>query len=387
MTPATAPTPIATTACETLAAHLRAFAREHRPEALYAHLALLMAERPPALALLQAAPPTQRRSTLLFAAVHDRLLALHASRAPRPALAAYYASLGGTRAPDAGLGAALDAFVEAEAAPLRDTIAQRTTQTNEVGRCAVLWPALAEIARQNGGRPLALFDFGCSAGLNLSVDAVHITYQHADGAPGFEAGSADEQAPRLQCRLLGLAPPVTPWHIGHRLGVDRAPVALDDERALRWLRACLWPGETARAERFERALALARAARHQVRATTDGVDALATWLHALPAGVTPVLFNSWVLAYFSPAELADHTARVLALVRDHGLAWLSAEDDERLAATTGLPAEPTRHAGATGTPTHWSLTTRDARGGVAGRLLARSHPHGEWLEWLAGPPR
>jgi hypothetical protein len=194
----------------------------------------------------------------------------------------------------------------------------------------------------HGGRPLALFDFGCSAGLNLSVDAMRVAYRHADGNPWFDAGCSDADAPVLACRLLNERPPTPAWHIAHRLGVDRAPVSLDDEGALRWLRACLWPGETARAERFERALALARAARHHVRAADDGLAVLAAWLRELPAGVTPVLFNSWVLAYFTADDLASHTSRVLALVREHGLVWLSAEDDERLAATTGLRAEPPR---------------------------------------------
>jgi hypothetical protein len=110
---------------------------------------------------------------------------------------------------------------------------------------------------------------------------------------------------------------------------------------------------------------------------------LAAWLGDLPPQVTPVLFNSWVLAYFTADELAAHTSRVQALVREHGLVWLSAEDGERLAATTGLRPEPARHPTARGTPTHWSVTWRDDAQGVRSRLLARSHAHGEWLEWLA----
>jgi hypothetical protein len=372
-----------TAALPSLADHLRAFAHEHPGDSLYAHLAVLLAERPAALDLLRAAAPARRKPTLLFAALHDRLLALHDKGGDLPALAAYYPSLAGTRLPDDELGDALEAFVAAEADALRETIASRTTQTNEVGRSAVLWPALAEIARMHGGRPLALFDFGCSAGLNLSVDAMRVAYRHADGNPWFDAGCSDADAPVLACRLLNERPPTPAWHIAHRLGVDRAPVSLDDEGALRWLRACLWPGETARAERFERALALARAARHHVRAADDGLAVLAAWLRELPAGVTPVLFNSWVLAYFTADDLASHTSRVLALVREHGLVWLSAEDDERLAATTGLRAEPPRDPSARGTPTHWSVTWRDDSQGIRSRLLARSHAHGEWLEWLA----
>lgn len=367
---------------DALLRHLRAFAREHPADSLYARLAALVAESPALAALLLAAPPERRWATLLFAALHERLLALKDEGLPLPALAQYYPSLGGRRKPDDGLGDALEAFAAAHAAPLRETIARRTTQTNEVGRSAVLWPALAEIARSHGGRPLALLDFGCSAGLNLGVDAFRIAYRHADGSPWFEVGTGGADAPLLPCRLLGARPPQDAWRLERRMGVDREPVDLDDAGALRWLRACLWPEETARAERFERALAVARAARHPVRAAPDGLAVLAGWLQELPAGVTPVLFNSWVLAYFAPEDLAAHTQRVHALIREHGLVWLSAEDNTRVAATTGLPLPPPRHPSAPGTATHWALSERDDRGGVASRLLAGSHAHGEWLDWL-----
>lgn len=366
-----------------LAEHLATFARGHTSDPLYAHLAALVAERPAVLALLLAAPPTQRRSTLLLAAVHDRLLALHEAGVALPALAAYYPSLGGSRAPDAGLAAALETFVEHEAPRLRETIAHRATQTNEVGRSAALWPALAEVARAHEARPLALFDFGCSAGLNLSVDAFRITYRDRAGAPLFSVGPDDPKATALGCRLLDATPPRGAWRLAARLGVDRHPVSLDDAGALRWLRACLWPSERARATRFEQALHQARAARHPVQAADDGLAVLAGWLRELPASITPVLFNSWVLAYFTPAELATHTGRVHALIRERGLVWLSAEHAGCLHATTGL-APPPAPAGVPDTPTWWSLGERDAAGQVRHRLLACSHPHGDWLDWRAG---
>lgn len=364
------------------------FAAEHAAERLYAALAQRVVEQPALAALLLAAPPTQRKPVLWFAALHDRLLALAEAAAPRPPLADYFGSLGGQRAPDEGLAAALQAFVDAEAGALRETIATRNTQTNEVGRCAVLWPALAAIAQAHGGRPLALFDFGCSAGLNLSVDAMRVGFLAAGASEApLEVGTDDHDAPDLRCRLLGTpTPPLTPWHLASRQGTDLSPVDLNDARALRWLRACLWPGEQARHARFERAVALARRTRHPVRQAADGLAALEDWLPTLAAGCIPVLFNSWVLAYFTQDELARHTARVHALVADpargRGLVWLSAEDDACTRATTGISPLPPRPAAA-GTPTWWALMRRGADGAPHSSLLACSHPHGEWLQWLA----
>lgn len=369
-------------ALDTLRSGFERFASEHSAEPLYGRLAWLAAAEPALATPLLAAPPTQRKSVLWFAALHDRLLALGEAGAPLPPLAAYFGSLGGNRAPDDALPDALWSFVAAEAAALGETIASRTTQTNEVGRCAVLWPALSAIAQAHGGRSLALFDFGCSAGLNLSVDAMRISFLPANGGAALDAAAGDAEAPALRFQLIGAtAPPLVPFRLAHRLGADPAPVGLDDASALRWLRACLWPTEVDRHARFARAVSLARRMRHPVLRTDDALDALEAWLPTLTPGCVPVLFNSWVLAYFTPDELVRHAARVRALVRTHGLVWLSAEDEDCTRATTDL-ALPPRPAAA-GTPTWWALTDRGPEGAPRSQLLACSHPHGTWLQWLA----
>ncbi|WP_374675583.1 DUF2332 domain-containing protein [Ideonella sp.] len=360
----------------------RAFAREHATEPVYAQLAAHMAEQPALGALLEAAPPTQRKTVLLFAAVHDRLLALAEAGRPLPALAEYFASVGGQRAPDEGLSAAWQSFVAEHAAALRDTVSSRATQTNEVGRCAVLWPALSAISLAHGGRPLALFDFGCSAGLNLCVDEMPVDWlAHTGERVLASAGPPPPAQPRLSCRLVDdRLPPVQPWRLVARLGTDPQPVDIDDAREVRWLRACLWPSETERVARFDAALALARRARHPVQRAEDGLAVLEAWLGTLPDGTVPVLFHSWVLFYFDAPALARHIDRVRALVRGRGLVWLAAEDAACSQAIAGEPA-PARPGGAAGTPTWWTCTARGDGGEPATRWLACSHPHGRWMAW------
>jgi hypothetical protein len=113
--------------------------------------------------------------------------------------------------------------------------------------------------------------------------------------------------------------------IAQRLGVDPAPVDVHDEAALRWLRACLWPHDRARMLRFDQAAGIVRGAGWPVQAAPDAYAAIEPWLDTLDAGVQPVVFNSWVLAYFEPAALAAHVAAMRALVQRRGIAWLSAE--------------------------------------------------------------
>lgn len=372
-----------------LASHFERFAAEGCPEEpVYVALCRTAAQQPEVLALLLGAPTTQRRANLLLAAVHERLLRdADEGAAPDP-LAAYFASVGGARAVDGELAGHFMRFTLRHAAALRACMAVGRTQTNEIGRCAVLWPALAEIARRHRSARLALFDFGCSAGLNLEVDRYRYRYQ--GDAVVIEPGPAEPASPCMDCRLLGEPPPpslwATPWKIVDRAGVDLAPVDVRDAAALRWLRACVWPSDTLRMQRLQAAAALAGPARRALHTSADGLGVLDAWLDRLPAGVVPVVFNSWVLAYFTPEALAAHAERLQRWVRQRGLVWLSAEDAPRTAAVTGqAPPADLPLPAPTGTEpasvTWWALS--EAAAGVPrSTLLARSHPHGRWLQWL-----
>ena len=345
-------------------------------DALYAALCPQVAARPEWLAMLWRAPPGQQLPNLWLAALHDRIL-----RGSAHPLAAYFQSVGGRRAPDAALADTLADFVAQEQAALLASIATRSTQTNEIGRCAVLWPALRHIAQANGGRDLALLDFGCSAGLNLGVDR----YAYSD-IESTAHESADDAIPHLGCRRIGpvALPPALPApRIVERLGIDPAPVDVNDATALRWLRACIWPGDRARDHRLVQAAALARRERWAVQREADCLNAIEPWLEALPRGVTPVVFHSWVLHYFDRAALARHVAAMTTLVRERDVRWLSAEGPHVRIAELDLPppleAEEDRVA-----TTLWTLGSAP-QGSARFELLARSHAHGRWVEWLAGP--
>jgi len=345
-------------------------AQECTEDPLYVALCLCVAESPELLALMSHAQACQARPNLLLAALHERVLA-----GVRHALAAYYPSVGGQRRPDAALAACLLEFVRAERPQLLELLRLRSTQTNEIGRCAVLWPALSAIAAQTGCQDLALFDFGCSAGLNLGVDAYRYDYGRFQlGAP------AAADPPTVACQWRGReTPPRVTWRLSARLGVDLAAVDVQDEASVRWLRACLWPHDRARAQRLDRALALARASQHPVKSAKQGLDVLVTWLDTLPAGVQPLLFNSWVLTYFNDAGLAAHRAQVEALMRRRGLLWLSAETAALRPPGMATPPGPTGESA--DTATLWTLQWAEA-GRLQQRALAWSHAHGHWVHWL-----
>lgn len=124
--------------------------------------------------------------------------------------------------------------VLADAPPrLYALLATRRVQTNETSRAVSwLWPAaLAGCA--DGRRPLTLFDVGCSAGLNLAGDRLPAPWTDGAGT---------------------LIPVANTAAVVGRHGFDLAPLDIGRDDDLTWLRACVWPGETARLARLDAAV-------------------------------------------------------------------------------------------------------------------------------------
>ena len=117
---------------------------------LYERLAIALSESDEALRAIAAAPARKRHPTLILAALHDLALAGRA-----PALAAAYAAADGDAAP----GAAIDTLLEMTDSVVAIAV-RRQTRTNETGRCAVLYPAIAEAARRVGANAVGLIDVG-----------------------------------------------------------------------------------------------------------------------------------------------------------------------------------------------------------------------------------
>jgi hypothetical protein len=135
---------------------------------LYECVAVALSESGEALRAIEAVPARKRHPRVILAALHDLALAGRA-----PALAAAYAAADGEAAADAAIDTLLRMTDSVVAIAVR-----RPIRSNETGHCAVLYPAIAETARRAGANAVGLIDVGCSAGLNLNVDRVGITYSN-----------------------------------------------------------------------------------------------------------------------------------------------------------------------------------------------------------------
>src|SRR5262245_34445324 len=196
---------------------------------LYERVALALSESKEALRAIEPAPARKRHPTVILAALHALALAGRA-----PALAAAYAAADG----DAAAGAAIDTLLRLTDSVVASAV-RRPTRTNVTGRCAVLYPAIAEAARRVGTHAVGLIDVGCSAGLNLNVDRVGITYSNGQSL-------GDPSSPvQLSASIVGGRPVPTRAMPGvvARIGIDLDPVDVTVPEEARWLRACLGPDQ------------------------------------------------------------------------------------------------------------------------------------------------
>ena len=211
---------------------------------LYERVAVALSESDQALRAIEGAPARQRRPAVILAALHDLALAGRA-----PALAAAYAAADG----EAAARAAIDTLLRMTDAVVA-IAGRQPVRANETGRCPVLYPAVAEAARRAGANAVGLIDVGCSAGLNLNVDRVGITYSNGQSL-------GDPSSPvQLAASIVGDRPvPARAMpEVVARIGVDLDPVDVTDADSTRWLRACLAPDQSERAARLEAELTLDR---------------------------------------------------------------------------------------------------------------------------------
>lgn len=349
-----------------LRAVFREFSRDVATRSpLYARLAAGVADQPDVIGLLADAPAAQQRPVLLFAAVHDLLL-----RDPRDPLAGWYPDLTDQPRTDDPV----PEFVRLcrrHAEAVRARCATRSTQTNEVGRCAYLVPPLGLLATEVGA--LALVDVGCSAGLNLLPDR----YSYDYGSRGTLAPEVPGPAPVLTCGTRGPVPvPRELPTVSARLGLDRAPIDVRDEEASRWLRACVWPDQLDRLRRLEAAIEVTRREPPEIVAG-DAVDTLAPLVEAAAARGHPVVMTSWVLTYLDSDRRRTFVEQLDDLGRKADVSWVIAESPELV---PEVPIPPGPDPSVPGSRTAITLVTwRGGRRTV--ERLGIAHPHGYWLHW------
>jgi hypothetical protein len=343
------------TPSDTLAQLCRALAEHDFRGAspLYETLALGLADDPDVLSLLSPAAPRDRMPHLLLAAVQYLLVRDGVGMLEAFAAQPYLS---------------FRSFCLEHRSELEHLTATRVNQTNEVGRCAALAPALGVVGRL-AGQPLALVEVGPSAGLNLMFDR----YRYDFGL-GAQAGPTDSVVV-VRPRLVGpLTPPSVLPDVAWRVGLDRKPVDVRDDDAVAWLRACIWPEQQWRRELFDQAVATARLEPPRLM-TGDAVANLADVIESVPGDTPLCVFHTAVIGYLPDARRFAETLADAASQRP--IWWLPGEPagfvPELTSSATFAPA---------GIVFRFGVVPLGMEAGWSPRTLAHTGSHGAWLEWM-----
>jgi len=344
------PKPPQTPLLDFVSRQFRAFADECRESSpLYERFATNIGDDPEVLALAAHARRGERVPNLLFAAVQFLLL----KGTPHP-LAAFYE----TRSTSAGDPyPPFRNFCLHHAERIIELIANRTVQTNEVSRCALLLPAFVLVSREAEGRPLYLLEIGAAAGLILLWD--RYGYDYGNGLRSGDAASAVQ----IRCELRGRSTPDVPTTlpaVERRIGVDLNPIEVDDTEQTLWLRSLVWPEDGERARLLENAVTVARRNKPDMVAG-DGIALLPELLAGVPKETALCIVR--VFTNLPPTARDQFTASITRHGKQRDLSVVStrrgAREGESLLALVSY------------------------RNGVRSEaVLANCENHGKWLEWL-----
>lgn len=280
------------------------------------------------------------------------------------ALAEWYPHLAGeaARAFEPHAFQAFRAYVLEHAALIEEVGRTRRTQTNEVGRAAALMPWIAAEAQRlnhvsgTPGGPVHVVDVGASAGLNLCLDRFDYNY-----SGHVVASRAPASRVVLECdNRGGFTMPAAPPAVGHRIGLDLAPVSVADPAQAAWLEALVWPGHEDRLARLRAAIAI-RLETDVTMVAGDAAHTLAGLDSVLPPG--PVVVFHSVMAYqLDQAQRSGLDDAVADLASSRPVARVSMEP-------LGITKQPQIRVG---------LRLDDAT------VVASAHPHGRWIDLPEG---
>ncbi len=297
-------------------------------------------------------------------------------------LARYFPVAGHPQPPfDSGFDATARAFVSDRLDELLAVCHAHRYQMNEVARCIQVALGIAAAAAPRDD-PFALVDIGTGAGLGLQLDR----YRYVVGGHASGPETADLS---LSCELRGRLrpPPAELPSIAVRAGIDVSPVDLSNSGARAWLTACA-PPEASALTRL--AAAIEVASRHPAAVVAgDVIEALPEVLADMPIGLPVVVVDAYTAVFLSAGRRAELTRILAAAGRRRLVTWLSLDPL--------VPLGPDGCDSVQGVALPRAMVSDYQRHGVFavlgartfggrwddGRLLARAHPSGQWVEWLA----
>lgn len=212
--------------------------------ALYEHLANKISEDEALLELCTHAQEGQPVPNLLLGSVHYLLL-----KGTEHPLKDYYPSVTAQHKSPEGSFVHFKDFCEIHRNKIIPILQKRLVQTNEVRRCAYLYPIFCYIYDQVQ-KPLSMIEIGSSAGLQLLWDKYQYSYgtDEVYGDPQSNVHITSEIKGQNTPSFLKNSPPVAA-----KVGLDLHISDLADTDDYLWLKSLIWPEHQERLDLFEKA--------------------------------------------------------------------------------------------------------------------------------------
>jgi hypothetical protein len=316
---------------------------------LYEQLSYEIADDGELLELASYAQSGQPVPNLFMGAIHYLLL-----QGDHHHLQTFYSSIVREAAEVSGAFPFFKDFCKQNRQNIIDLLQSRLVQTNEVRRCAYLYPSFCYIY-ERAQQPLALIEIGTSAGLQLLWD--HYAYTYSTGA----TYGRPESEMLIRSELRGAHTPILPKQsppVHVRIGIDLHVSDMRESMDYLWLKALIWPEHIERRRMFEQAVRCSH--RHAVQLIEgNGVTLLPKIASVIPKDTALCIFHT-------------HVANQL----------LEAEKEELM--------QHVRQIGATRDVFHLYNNMWDSnlhldsiiRGKSTSETLAEVDGHGRWFRWL-----
>jgi hypothetical protein len=327
------------------------FAEQTSGSEMYQYLSTAVAGDADLLALAAKADQRQPVPNLFFAAINFLLY-----QDPKHPLAQYYPIHSGKKYSKTGLFESLKEFCMQNSEALTQIMKTRLVQTNEVRRCALLLPALAQVVQASKSE-IALVDVRASSGLNLLLDQYFYDYSN-----GTQIGNPNSTL-KISCTIRkGEMKLKDMPKIGMRFGIDLNPIDLNDRDEILWALALIWPDQIERSERLKAAIQILKNQSVDLR-RGNALQILPAVADQVPSRLVLCVMHSFTLNQFSVEDRVAFENGLCGISKTRdvwriGIEWLG----------TDQPQMNLDHYSS------GKLTHRN--------VMANCHGHGEWIEFL-----
>jgi hypothetical protein len=234
----------------------------------------------------------------------------------------------------------------------------RSTQTNEPGRSAVIQAVVADLA--SGATSVNVIEVGTSAGINLYFDKFRVR-EHDDGNPLTLV--CEDVTPVDRSRPMP--------EVLARVGIDPNPLLLASEQDRLWLKACLWPEQRRRHDRFDAIVAATPNWPTLTVLRGRAMERLNDAFALVDANTLTIIMNTWTAFYFTDEERAEYFSEVTRRCANDNVAWLSIESTMVKWADVDVDEQARHRAASQIVVTH---------SGESAIRWGWCHAHGRWLE-------